>query len=32
MWNDVTFADVQHVFHEWTEHLTWVIGNNGVHF
>jgi hypothetical protein len=29
MWNDLTFADVQRVFQEWMEHLTWVIGNNG---
>jgi hypothetical protein len=28
MWNDLTFADVQRVFQEWMEHLTWVIGNN----
>jgi hypothetical protein len=29
MRNDVTFADVQRVFQEWMERLTWVIGNNG---
>jgi hypothetical protein len=28
-WNDLTFADVQPVFQEWMERLTWVIGNNG---
>jgi hypothetical protein len=31
MWNDLTFADVQRVFQEWIERLTWVIGNNGEH-
>jgi hypothetical protein len=29
MWNDLTFADVQRVFQEWMERLTWVTGNNG---
>jgi hypothetical protein len=29
MWNDLTFADVQGVFQECMERLTWVIGNNG---
>jgi hypothetical protein len=29
MWNDLTFADIQCVFQEWVEHLTWVIGNIG---
>jgi hypothetical protein len=28
MWNDLTFADVQRVFQEWMERLTWVVGNN----
>jgi hypothetical protein len=32
MWNDLTFADVQRVFQEWREHLTWVIGNNGEYY
>jgi hypothetical protein len=32
MWNDVTFADVQCVFQEWMEHLTWVVGNNGEYY
>jgi hypothetical protein len=27
-WDDVTFAEVQHVFWEWIEHLTWVTGTN----
>jgi hypothetical protein len=29
MWNDLTFADVQCVFQERMERLTWVVGNNG---
>jgi hypothetical protein len=29
MWNDLTFANVQRVFQEWMERLTWVIRNNG---
>jgi hypothetical protein len=29
LWNDLTFADVQRVFQEWMERLTWVVGNNG---
>jgi histone-lysine N-methyltransferase SETMAR len=29
IWNDLTFEDVQRVFHEWMERLAWVIGNNG---
>jgi hypothetical protein len=29
MWNDLTFADVQRVFQERMERLTWVIRNNG---
>jgi histone-lysine N-methyltransferase SETMAR len=29
MWNDLIFADVQRVFQEWMDRLTWVIGNNG---
>jgi hypothetical protein len=32
MWNNVTFADVQRVFQEWMEHLTWVVGNNGEYY
>jgi transposase len=32
MWNDLTFADVQRVFQEWMERLTWVVGNNGEHY
>jgi hypothetical protein len=31
MRNRLTFADVQRVFQEWMERLTWVIGNNGEH-
>jgi hypothetical protein len=29
MWNGLTFADVQRVFQEWMERLTWVVGNSG---
>jgi hypothetical protein len=29
MWNDLALADVQRVFQEWMERLTWVSGNNG---
>jgi hypothetical protein len=29
LWNDFTVTDVQRVFQEWMEHLTWVVGNNG---
>jgi hypothetical protein len=32
MWNDLSFADVQSVFQEWMERLTWVIGNNGEYY
>jgi hypothetical protein len=32
MWNALTFADIQFVFQEWMEHLTWVIGNNGEYY
>jgi hypothetical protein len=28
IWDDLTFEDVQRGFQEWTERLTWVIGNN----
>jgi hypothetical protein len=27
--DDLTFEDAQHVFQEWMERRTWVIGNNG---
>jgi hypothetical protein len=29
IWDDLTFEDVQRVFQEWMERLTWVIGHNG---
>jgi hypothetical protein len=29
MWNGLTLADVQRVFQEWMERLTWVVANNG---
>jgi hypothetical protein len=32
MWNGLTFADVQRVFQEWMERLTWVVGNNGEYY
>jgi hypothetical protein len=32
MWNDLTFADVQRVFWEWTERLICVIANNGEYY
>jgi hypothetical protein len=32
MWNDLTFADVQGVFQEWMERLTWVVGNKGEYY
>jgi hypothetical protein len=28
IWDDLTFEDIQGVFQEWMERLTWVIGNN----
>jgi hypothetical protein len=28
-WNDVTFSDVQGVFHNWRSRLAWVIKNGG---
>jgi hypothetical protein len=31
-WNHLTFADVQRIFQEWMERLTWVIGNNGEYY
>jgi hypothetical protein len=32
IWDDLTFEDVQRVFQEWMEGLTWVIGNNGEYY
>jgi histone-lysine N-methyltransferase SETMAR len=32
MWNNLTFADVQRVFQEWMECLTWVVGNNAEYY
>jgi hypothetical protein len=32
MRNALTFADVQRVFQEWMERLTWVVGNNGEYY
>jgi aspartate aminotransferase-like enzyme len=31
-WADFTFADVQSVFQECMERLTWVAGNNGEYY
>jgi hypothetical protein len=31
-WDDLTFAEVQNVFWEWIERLTWVAGNNGEYY
>jgi hypothetical protein len=32
LWNDLTFAEIQRVFQEWMERLTWVVGNNGEYY
>jgi hypothetical protein len=32
MWNDLTLGEVQRVFQEWMERLTWFIGNNGEYY
>jgi hypothetical protein len=32
IWTDLTFEDVQRVFQEWMERVTWVIGNNGEYY
>jgi hypothetical protein len=31
-WSDLTFEDIQRVFLEWVDRLTWVIENNGEFF
>jgi hypothetical protein len=28
-WNELTFEDIQRVFHNWMERLIWVIANSG---
>jgi transposase len=28
-WNELTFEDIQRVFHNWMEHRIWVIANTG---
>jgi transposase len=28
-WNELTFGDIQRVFHNWMECLIWVIANSG---
>jgi hypothetical protein len=32
IWNDLTFEDVQVVFLDWIERLSWVINNNGEYY
>jgi hypothetical protein len=32
IWNDLTFEDVQSVFHEWQLRLNWVIQNSGEYY
>jgi hypothetical protein len=29
IWNDLTFDDVQSVFHDWIQRLVWVAANDG---
>jgi hypothetical protein len=31
-WNELTFEDIQRVFHNWMEHLIWVIANSGAYY
>jgi hypothetical protein len=31
-WSDLTLEDIQRVFLEWTDRLTWVIENDGEYF
>jgi transposase len=31
-WNELTFEDIQRVFHNWMEHLIWVIANRGEYY
>jgi hypothetical protein len=31
-WNELTFEDIQRVFHNWMERLTWVIANSGEYY
>jgi hypothetical protein len=31
-WNELTFEDIQRVFHNWMEHLIWVIANSGEYY
>jgi hypothetical protein len=31
-WSDLTFEDIQRVFLEWMDRLTWVIENDGEDF
>jgi hypothetical protein len=29
VWNELTFDEVQSIFHNWMRRLAWVIGNGG---
>jgi hypothetical protein len=31
-WNELTFEDIQGVFHNWMERLIWVIANSGKYY
>jgi hypothetical protein len=31
-WNELTFKDIQRVFHNWMERLIWVIANSGEYY
>jgi hypothetical protein len=31
-WNELTFEDIQRVFHNWMGRLTWVIANSGEYY
>jgi hypothetical protein len=31
-WNELTFEDIQRVFHNWMERLIWVIANSGEYY
>jgi transposase len=31
-WNELTFEDIQRVFHNWMERLIWVIANIGEYY
>jgi hypothetical protein len=31
-WNELTFEDIQRVFHNWMERVIWVIANSGEYY